>query len=227
MRPVPARRRGRRRQGSRDQAARALVSGASFAASPPADTLLDRPHPGECLLFGDRPLRAPTSEEGDRPAGRGAAPPGRTPGRSPRRRSRRGGAATRRGGGSACHRGLQGLRRMSVHRPVVGRGVATSSRRGAPPLDAGLPTVAAHPLIRRARLRRARESALAAMRLVWSRSLTCMVRLGLAGGSLAPGRSRWLRQTTRSWGLSRTGVLGPRHGGRVGRGSVGGAIRLT
>ena len=42
--------------------------------------------------------------------------------------------------------------------------VATSSRRGAPPLNAGLPTVAAHALIRRVRLRRARGSALAATR---------------------------------------------------------------
>src|SRR5436309_6657208 len=31
--------------------------------------LLDRPHPGEYLLFGDCPLPARTSEEGDPPAG--------------------------------------------------------------------------------------------------------------------------------------------------------------
>ena len=41
--------------------------------------------------------------------------------------------------------------------------------------------------------RGARESALAATRLPYSRPLTRTVRVGLAEGSLAPGRSRWLR----------------------------------
>ena len=68
------------------------------------------------------------------------------------------------GGGSACHRGLQGLRWTSVRRPVVVKGLATSSRRGAPPLDTGSPTVAApyphpaSPLAARARIRARRHA---------------------------------------------------------------------
>ena len=98
-------------------------------------------------------------------------------------------SATRLRGRERCDRGLQGLRWTSVRRPVVVKVLATS-RPWCSAARSGCHRRRTVPSSGESACG-ARETALAAMRLLWSRPLTCMLRVGLAEGLLAPGRSRW------------------------------------